>query len=106
MMQYKQTGKRKSRSNSHEQYLQRTLPAGRGAGLKKASAPDDFESYQAKRRLSIRANLDEERKAMTKMTMELHLKFFGKQVRTQSEVLTCASQTDSWTTHQWHQVGV
>uniref|UniRef100_A0AAV1TCD4 Reverse transcriptase Ty1/copia-type domain-containing protein n=1 Tax=Peronospora matthiolae TaxID=2874970 RepID=A0AAV1TCD4_9STRA len=61
-MQFKQTGKRKSRSNSQEQALQRTLPERRGTGLEEASAPDDFESHQAKRRSSARANLDEERK--------------------------------------------
>uniref|UniRef100_A0AAV1TGY7 Reverse transcriptase Ty1/copia-type domain-containing protein n=1 Tax=Peronospora matthiolae TaxID=2874970 RepID=A0AAV1TGY7_9STRA len=31
-------------------------------GSKKRSAPDDFETHQAKRRSSARANLDEERK--------------------------------------------
>uniref|UniRef100_A0AAV1U4T5 Reverse transcriptase Ty1/copia-type domain-containing protein n=1 Tax=Peronospora matthiolae TaxID=2874970 RepID=A0AAV1U4T5_9STRA len=61
-MQFKQTGKRKSRSNSQEQVLQRTLPERRGTGLEEASAPDDFESHQAKRRSSARDNLDEERK--------------------------------------------
>uniref|UniRef100_A0AAV1U5J2 Reverse transcriptase Ty1/copia-type domain-containing protein n=1 Tax=Peronospora matthiolae TaxID=2874970 RepID=A0AAV1U5J2_9STRA len=33
-----------------------------GTGLEEASAPDDFESHQAKRRSSARANMDEERK--------------------------------------------
>ena len=60
--QFKQTGKRKSRSNSHEQVNQRTRPAGSGAGLEEASEPKDFESHQAKRRSITRANLDEERK--------------------------------------------
>uniref|UniRef100_A0AAV1VJD1 Reverse transcriptase Ty1/copia-type domain-containing protein n=1 Tax=Peronospora matthiolae TaxID=2874970 RepID=A0AAV1VJD1_9STRA len=61
-MQFKQIGKRKSRSNSQEQALQRTLPERRGTGFEEASAPDDFETHQAKRRSSARANLDEERK--------------------------------------------
>uniref|UniRef100_A0AAV1VML5 Reverse transcriptase Ty1/copia-type domain-containing protein n=1 Tax=Peronospora matthiolae TaxID=2874970 RepID=A0AAV1VML5_9STRA len=61
-MQFKQTGQRKSRSNSQEQVLQRTLPERRGTGLEEASAPDDFESHQAKRRSSARDNLDKERK--------------------------------------------
>uniref|UniRef100_A0AAV1V0E8 Reverse transcriptase Ty1/copia-type domain-containing protein n=1 Tax=Peronospora matthiolae TaxID=2874970 RepID=A0AAV1V0E8_9STRA len=61
-MQFKQTGKRRSRPNSQEQVLQRTLPERRGTGLEEASAPDNFESHQAKRRSSARANLDEERK--------------------------------------------
>uniref|UniRef100_A0AAV1VG57 Retroviral polymerase SH3-like domain-containing protein n=1 Tax=Peronospora matthiolae TaxID=2874970 RepID=A0AAV1VG57_9STRA len=61
-MQFKQTGKRKIRSNSQEQVLQRTLPERRGTGLEESSAPDDFESHQAKRRSSARDNLDEERK--------------------------------------------
>uniref|UniRef100_A0AAV1T0M0 Retroviral polymerase SH3-like domain-containing protein n=1 Tax=Peronospora matthiolae TaxID=2874970 RepID=A0AAV1T0M0_9STRA len=47
-MQFKQTGKRKSRSNSQEQVLQRTLLERRGTGLEEASAPDDSESHQAK----------------------------------------------------------
>uniref|UniRef100_A0AAV1TQH0 Retroviral polymerase SH3-like domain-containing protein n=1 Tax=Peronospora matthiolae TaxID=2874970 RepID=A0AAV1TQH0_9STRA len=51
-MQFKQTRKRKSRSNSQEQVLRRTLPERRGTGLEEASAPDDFESHQAKRRSS------------------------------------------------------
>ena len=62
IMQFKQAGKRKSRSNSQEQVLQRTLPERRGTGLEEASSPDDFESHQAKRRSSTRANLDEARK--------------------------------------------
>uniref|UniRef100_A0AAV1UVS3 Reverse transcriptase Ty1/copia-type domain-containing protein n=1 Tax=Peronospora matthiolae TaxID=2874970 RepID=A0AAV1UVS3_9STRA len=61
-MQFKQTGKRKSRSNSQEQVLQRTLLERRGTGLEEASAPDDSESHQAKRRSSARDNLDEEQK--------------------------------------------
>uniref|UniRef100_A0AAV1UXY0 Reverse transcriptase Ty1/copia-type domain-containing protein n=1 Tax=Peronospora matthiolae TaxID=2874970 RepID=A0AAV1UXY0_9STRA len=61
-MEFKKTGKRKSRSNSQEQALQRTLPERRGTGFEEASAPDDFETHQAKRRSSARANLDEERK--------------------------------------------
>uniref|UniRef100_A0AAV1UEL5 Reverse transcriptase Ty1/copia-type domain-containing protein n=1 Tax=Peronospora matthiolae TaxID=2874970 RepID=A0AAV1UEL5_9STRA len=61
-MQFKKTGKRKSRSNSQEQALQRTLPELRGTGLEEVSALDDFESHQAKRRSSARANLDEELK--------------------------------------------
>ena len=60
--QFKETGKRKNRSNSHEQVNQRTRPARSGAGLEEASAPNDFESHQAKRRYRTRANLDEERK--------------------------------------------
>uniref|UniRef100_A0AAV1U9V9 Reverse transcriptase Ty1/copia-type domain-containing protein n=1 Tax=Peronospora matthiolae TaxID=2874970 RepID=A0AAV1U9V9_9STRA len=60
-MQIKQTGKRKSRSNSQEQVLQRTLLERRGTGLEEASAPDDSESHQAKRRSSARENLDKER---------------------------------------------
>ena len=60
--QFKETGKRKNRSNSHEQVNQRTRPARSGAGLEEASAPNDFESHQAKRRSRTRANLDEERK--------------------------------------------
>uniref|UniRef100_A0AAV1TXN3 Reverse transcriptase Ty1/copia-type domain-containing protein n=1 Tax=Peronospora matthiolae TaxID=2874970 RepID=A0AAV1TXN3_9STRA len=62
-MQFKQTGKRKSRSNSQEQVLQRTLLERRGTGLEEASAPDDSESHQAKRRSSARDNLDEEQKS-------------------------------------------
>uniref|UniRef100_A0AAV1UBG6 Reverse transcriptase Ty1/copia-type domain-containing protein n=1 Tax=Peronospora matthiolae TaxID=2874970 RepID=A0AAV1UBG6_9STRA len=61
-MQFKQTRKRKSRSNSQEQVLQWTLLERRGTGLEEASAPDDFESHQAKRRSSTRDNLDEEQK--------------------------------------------
>uniref|UniRef100_A0AAV1UY74 Retroviral polymerase SH3-like domain-containing protein n=1 Tax=Peronospora matthiolae TaxID=2874970 RepID=A0AAV1UY74_9STRA len=61
-MEFKQIGKRKSRSNSQEQALQRTLPERRGTGFEEASAPDDFETHQAKRRSSARANLDEEQK--------------------------------------------
>uniref|UniRef100_A0AAV1UX72 Retroviral polymerase SH3-like domain-containing protein n=1 Tax=Peronospora matthiolae TaxID=2874970 RepID=A0AAV1UX72_9STRA len=49
-MEFKQIGKRKSRSNSQEQALQRTLPERRGTGFEEASAPDDFETHQAKRR--------------------------------------------------------
>ncbi|KAL0572806.1 hypothetical protein ABG067_009244, partial [Albugo candida] len=45
-----------------EQVDQRTRPARSGAGLEEASAPNDFESHQAKRRSRTRANLDEERK--------------------------------------------
>uniref|UniRef100_A0AAV1TK40 Retroviral polymerase SH3-like domain-containing protein n=1 Tax=Peronospora matthiolae TaxID=2874970 RepID=A0AAV1TK40_9STRA len=62
-MQFKKIGKRKSRSNSQEQALQRTLPERRGTGFEEASAPDEFETHQAKRRSSARANLDEERKS-------------------------------------------
>ena len=40
--QFKQTGKRKSRLNSHEQVNQRTRSAGSEAGLEEASAPNDF----------------------------------------------------------------
>uniref|UniRef100_A0AAV1TK72 Integrase catalytic domain-containing protein n=1 Tax=Peronospora matthiolae TaxID=2874970 RepID=A0AAV1TK72_9STRA len=40
-MQFKQNGKRKSRSNSQEQVLQRTLLKSRGAGLEEASTIDD-----------------------------------------------------------------
>uniref|UniRef100_A0AAV1UAK4 Uncharacterized protein n=1 Tax=Peronospora matthiolae TaxID=2874970 RepID=A0AAV1UAK4_9STRA len=65
-MQFKQTGKRKSRSNSQEQVLQRTLLERRGTGLEEASAPDDSESHQAKRRSSARDNLDKEQKSSDK----------------------------------------
>uniref|UniRef100_A0AAV1UAN7 Retroviral polymerase SH3-like domain-containing protein n=1 Tax=Peronospora matthiolae TaxID=2874970 RepID=A0AAV1UAN7_9STRA len=65
-MQIKQTGKRKSRSNSQEQVLQRTLLERRGTGLEEASAPDDSESHQAKRRSSARDNLDKEQKSSDK----------------------------------------
>ena len=61
-MQFKKTGKRKDRSNNQEKVSQRTLPARRGAGLEEASAPEDLESRQAKRRSSTRTNFDEERK--------------------------------------------
>ena len=61
-MEFKQTGKRKDRSNGHEQVLQRTIPARHGAGLEEASAPENAELRQAKRRSSTRVNLDEERK--------------------------------------------
>ena len=61
-MQFKQTGKRKDRSNNQERVSQRTLPARHGAGLEEASAPEDLESRQAKRRSSTRTNHDEERK--------------------------------------------
>ena len=61
-MQFKQTGKRKDRSNNQEQVFQRTIPARHGAGLEEASVPEDFESRQAKQRSSTRTNLDEERK--------------------------------------------
>ena len=60
--QFKQTGKRKSRSNRHEHIYQQTIPARNGAGLEEASAPDDFESHQTKWRSRTRDNLDEERK--------------------------------------------
>ena len=62
IMQLKQTGKRKSRSNSQEQVFQRTLPARCGTGLEEASATDDLKSHQAKRRSSTRPNLEDERK--------------------------------------------
>jgi hypothetical protein len=62
IMHLKQTGKRKNRSNSQEQAYQRTLPPRSGVGLEEASAPDNFESRQAKRRSSTRSNLDEEHK--------------------------------------------
>ena len=61
-MQFKQTGKRKDRSNNQEQVVQRTSSARHGAGLEEASAPEDLESRQAKRRSSTRTNFDEERK--------------------------------------------
>ena len=60
--QFKQTGKRKHRPSNQEQYCIQTIPTRHGAGSEEASAPDDFESHHAKRRLSTRANLDEERK--------------------------------------------
>ena len=91
-MQFKQTGKRKSRSNSHEQVDQRKRPARSGSGMEEESAPDDSESYQAKRRPRTRANLDEEPNAVMKMTMMTPLKFFGKQAPVQSKVLTCPSR--------------
>ena len=59
--QFKQTGKRKHPSNQEQDCLQ-TIPTRHGAGSEEASATDDFESHHAKRRLSTRANLDEERK--------------------------------------------
>ena len=61
-MQFKQTGKRKDRSNNQEQAFQRTPSARHGAGLEEASAPEDLESRQAKRRSSTQTNFDEERK--------------------------------------------
>ena len=61
-MQFKQTGKRKDRSNNQEQAFQRTPSARHGAGLEEASAPEGLESRQAKRRSSTRTNFDEERK--------------------------------------------
>ena len=60
-MQFKQTGKRKDRSNNQEQAFQQSLPAHHGAGLREASAPEDSEPQQSKRRPSTRTDLGEER---------------------------------------------
>uniref|UniRef100_A0AAV1VMS8 Reverse transcriptase Ty1/copia-type domain-containing protein n=3 Tax=Peronospora matthiolae TaxID=2874970 RepID=A0AAV1VMS8_9STRA len=55
-------GARESVANSLKAFYDRTLPERRGTGFEEASAPDDFETHQAKRRSSARANLDEEQK--------------------------------------------
>ena len=95
-MEFKPTGKRKDRSNSHEQVLQRTIPARHGAGLEEASAPEKGELRQVKRRSSTQANLDEERKgnekATTRITMTTHPKPFGERVPTQLKPPTYPSQ--------------
>ena len=62
IMQFKQTGNRKDRSNNQEQAFQQSLPARHGAGTEEASVPEDSEPRQSKRRPSTRTNLGEERK--------------------------------------------
>ena len=76
--QFKQAGKRKNRSNNQEQASQRILPARRGARLEEASAPEDFESHQAKRRSRIRGNLNEEQKDDNENDHDATLKCFGE----------------------------
>ena len=61
-VQYQQTGKRKNRADGQDQDLQWSQPARHGAELEEASGSDNFMSRQAKRRPSVRVNLDEEQK--------------------------------------------
>ena len=68
-VEYKQTGKRKNRSNSQDQAPQRSQFSRRGTGLEEASAPDDIESRRSKRRPSAQEYLDEEQKGNNEDTM-------------------------------------
>ena len=95
IMQFKQTGKRKSRSNSQQQVFQRTLPARHGTGLEEASAPDDWGRTKQNDDQALDPIWMKSEKAVTKMMMMPHLKSFGEQVPTQSKVLTCPNRQRS-----------
>uniref|UniRef100_A0AAV1VDR1 Integrase catalytic domain-containing protein n=1 Tax=Peronospora matthiolae TaxID=2874970 RepID=A0AAV1VDR1_9STRA len=115
-MQFKQTGKRKSRSNSQEQVLQQTLLERRGTGLEEASALDDFESHQAKRRSSARDNLDEEQKGSDEDNEDATPQVFWRASTNAVEGTDLSEPTTFedavggpdqvlWPYH-WHQVGI
>uniref|UniRef100_A0AAV1VCV7 Reverse transcriptase Ty1/copia-type domain-containing protein n=1 Tax=Peronospora matthiolae TaxID=2874970 RepID=A0AAV1VCV7_9STRA len=115
-MQFKQTGKRKSRSNSQEQVLQQTLLERRGTGLEEASALDDFEWHQAKRRSSARDNLDEEQKGSDEDNEDATPQVFWRASANAVEGTDLSEPTTFedavggpdqvlWPYH-WHQVGI
>uniref|UniRef100_A0AAV1VDW7 Integrase catalytic domain-containing protein n=1 Tax=Peronospora matthiolae TaxID=2874970 RepID=A0AAV1VDW7_9STRA len=107
-MQFKQTGKRKSRSNSQEQVLQQTLLERRGTGLEEASPPDDSESHQAKRRSSARDNLDEEQKGSDEGNEDATPQVFWRASANAVEGTDLSEPTtfEDAVAYHWHQVGI
>uniref|UniRef100_M4BDF1 Uncharacterized protein n=1 Tax=Hyaloperonospora arabidopsidis (strain Emoy2) TaxID=559515 RepID=M4BDF1_HYAAE len=60
-MDFRKTGKRKSRSTNEDQASSASPPVRRGDGLEEASAPSDSVQHRVKRRPSDRVESEEEK---------------------------------------------